>query len=586
MLISAQPSVPLLYHRCNANVVHLHILGKLLSMKGASSSDPTPNKGACTMHLLVHVTSTCYKKMWHQFQHNTLSQPYVKYLKQVGTFDVDISKLDIPSHGTESDRIFMKKFFVTTQQTFQDRYPALSKQAKKTHDENFQLYTKDTSAEFHRLFIALLDGFGENLDKLVVLEAKEKVKALSPCSEEFDNAVKLVVTYGYALHKLAQGAALQMHLQTISPLLELNFRSQVKIPMPGLGEEQEQEVDADLKAIQFVISDKPIKNPLQQFYIDWLRLVVIQFDAVEVLVAFFASPNCPYDTISVQLLETSHGGQDLLKWQELLEDDTLFPTTTTMDGSDVIDPSTVTNNAIIEWLCSNIGAHELAKPLVGSWSNCGIGPVISSLKNLQSSKVPGWKESATRALHQLEGLKELPRDGDKLYPEIYREVLSISQSYAFYVALASKTKDSKGDFKGTMHCEACLASLLFKDANVHNSLPEQMKVRYFSGSFFFHQSLISVQGFGISHWSIKTLLPNMSISALPSRDRERSAIHYKRLSQYLFSLHPALMASRAYCGYDEPTFWGHFETGAYSTYVPCRIIASLYSVHWFTWTFF
>lgn len=577
------PSVPLLYHRSNANAVHLHILGKLLSMKGASSSNPTPNKGVCTTRLLGHVTSTCYKKMWHRFQHNTLSQPYVRYLKQVGTFDVDISKLDIPSHGTENDRLFLEKFFVTTKQSFQDRYPALSEQATRRRHENFQLYTKDTSAEFHRLFIFLLDGFGENLDQLVTLGAKEKVKVSSPCSKEFDDAVKLVVTYGYALHKLAHGPALRMHLQTISPLLESNFRSQVKMPVPGPGEEQEQEVDADLKAIQFVVGDEPVKNPLHQFYIDWLRLVVIQFDAVEVLVAFFANPKCPYGRISVQLLETPHGGQELLKWQELLEDDTLFPNTTKMDDSDVLDPS---NKAIIEWLCSNIGAHELAKPLVGSWSSRKFGPVISSLKTLQSSKVPGWKESATRLLHQLKGLQDLPKIGDKSYPEIYAEVLSISQSYAFYVALASKTKDSKGDskgdFNGTMHCEACLASLLFKDANVHNSLPEQMKVRYFSGSFFFHQSLISVQGLGISHWSIKTLLPNMSISAIPSREGERSAIHHKRLSQYLFSLHPAPVASGAYCGYDEPTFWGHFETGAYSTYVPRRIIASSYSVHWLT----
>ena len=60
-----------------------------------------------------------------------------------------------------------------------------------------------------------------------------------------------------------------------------------------------------------------------------------------------------------------------------------------------------------------------------------------------------------------------------------------------------------------------------------------------------------VKGLWINHWNIKTLLSNMQTSAPASRNRQRSAICYKRLSQLHFSLHSAYMASRAYHGFNE-----------------------------------
>jgi hypothetical protein len=71
-----------------------------------------------------------------------------------------------------------------------------------------------------------------------------------------------------------------------------------------------------------------------------------------------------------------------------------------------------------------------------------------------------------------------------------------------------------------------------------------------------------MKGLWINYWSIETLLSNVSTSSLPLRDRQRSAIHHKRLSQYCFGLHSAYMASRAYRGYSEPVFWASVETGA------------------------
>ncbi len=66
-----------------------------------------------------------------------------------------------------------------------------------------------------------------------------------------------------------------------------------------------------------------------------------------------------------------------------------------------------------------------------------------------------------------------------------------------------------------------------------------------------------MKGFWINYWNIKTLLPNMSTSALPPRPRQSSAIHHKRLSQYRYSLHSAHMAS----GVDSMNefFWGQLR---------------------------
>src|SRR6266446_3839510 len=160
MLISAR----LLYNRSNRTLaVHLRVLGKLLSMKESSPNGPTKDPGSLSARLLCYVIATCYSKMARQLKHKTLSQPYIRSLNQVNTVDVNNSfnvnnfKLDKSSpQRIQHDRLFLTKFFLTTPLEFRNKFPTLLKQAEMESNKDFQLYTKDTCAEFHELLILLL----------------------------------------------------------------------------------------------------------------------------------------------------------------------------------------------------------------------------------------------------------------------------------------------------------------------------------------------------------------------------------------------------------------------------------------------
>jgi len=170
-------------------------------------------------------------------------------------------------------------------------------------NKDFQLYTEDTCAEFHGLLILLLVCFEKCLEKLGEMRGDKEVP--TPCSKEFKKSVELVMTCGYALQRLAHGTALRMHLKTIAPLLmHSNFPSQKEIPMPAPGEAEEQEeFDEDLKAVQpFANVNGVVQTRLWKSYIEWLGLIMVHFDAVEILVRYFTGKDWPDKDTSIHIL--------------------------------------------------------------------------------------------------------------------------------------------------------------------------------------------------------------------------------------------------------------------------------------------
>ena len=485
MLISAR----LLHNRSNTTIpVHLRVLGKLLSMKESSPNGPTKDPGKLAGRLLHYVIATCYPKITRRFKHKTLSQPYIRSLKQVNTFDVDNSKLGKPSpQRTGHDQLFLTKFFLTTSEKFQTKFPTLLKQAKMVRDKDFQLYTEDTCAEFHKLLIFLLVRFEEGLDKLGETRGDQMVP--TPCSEEFQKSVEVVFTSGYALQRLAHGAALRMHLKTITPLLMRKFLSQTKMTMPAPGEAKEQEeVDEDLEAVQpFIKVNGVIQTHLWKSYIDWLQLIIVHFDAVEDLVRYFTGKDCPVKAISIHILAPPPVDKCLLPWRELLNDSTLFPTTTTLTRA-LSGCANITNAGILKFFNEALVSTSPAQASVVNmwWRKGDLGSTIDSLEKLKSSKLAGWKESAMRLLVTLKGLQDMPAQGGELEIQISDDIKTMAQSGNFFATLASNTPET--DFRGTLHCEAFLASILGETANVSEGLVAQMKVGYFSSSFLSPES--------------------------------------------------------------------------------------------------
>ena len=150
-----------------------------------------------------------------------LSLPYITSLKEVTTFQFDESKLDqgqVSTTEMEHDWQFLLDFLLPAIAVFNISMPNLLKQKDVANNNtSFLLYTKDTCNEFHLLLVELLGRFNSSLFYLTIAQGTSENPM--PGSADFKDGVVRVVTCGCVLQKLTKGAALKMHLKTISDLL-------------------------------------------------------------------------------------------------------------------------------------------------------------------------------------------------------------------------------------------------------------------------------------------------------------------------------------------------------------------------------
>jgi len=436
-----------------------------------------------------YVIATCYQKIRRRLRHKTLSQPFIKSLKQVETFNVDESQRGTRSaQRTEHDKLFLTKFLLDAHRDLHAKFPKLLKHARMKDDPDFELYTEDTCIEFHHLLILLLERFQRGLERLHKTRGNEKVP--TRCSEEFKMAVEDVFICGYALQRLAHGAALRMHMKTIATFLTPP-QKETSMPAPNEAKEEQEEVDEDLELVQpYVKVNGVTRTDVWQSHIDWLQLIMVQFDAVDVLVHYFAGDDLSPKAVSIHVATPPSPNHRLLPWQNLLRNPLLFPTTTTTQSA-VDDHPNISNDDILNFFTKDLdNVHSSVQQLnntVKSWcKKRDLSRTISDLETLESSTLPGWKESATSLLVTLKALPDMPEENSKMDIQIKSDIKTIEQSGFFFSALASTDYD-KG-FGGALHCEAFLASILGDTANVSKDLAEQMRVGHFSSSFLSPES--------------------------------------------------------------------------------------------------
>ena len=90
------------------------------------------------------------------------------------------------------------------------------------------------------------------------------------------------------------------------------------------------EFDEELRVVQpFIHVEGTLTTlPLLTSYMDWLRLMLDHFNAVNILIKHITRPEFPYDSISIRILNAPHVDMASLPWWELFTDSTLFPYTT------------------------------------------------------------------------------------------------------------------------------------------------------------------------------------------------------------------------------------------------------------------
>jgi hypothetical protein len=352
------------------------------------------------------------------------------------------------------------------------------------NDQNLDLYTNETSTEFHELLLDLLQKFKIALDELTNHndnKAKNGLSGKDPeCEKIFNRNVHKIHVYGYGLLKLSRGRAFQTHLQNIETYLVDPLRSRAGEEEDS-GEERDEsdeegdesdEFDDELEAIQPTL---PRRGGLPISYTAWLRLMVAHFDAIEIVVQYIRKLKC--NKVSVDILVAPMTDKTLLSWQELFSG----PYLPNMDSGTSDIPSQDGIRLFLEEGALRAealkGELDLAKTACDEWARREHSQATATLKKFHNNS--NHRAQVNNILAKIpEGQQISPVTRKVILPmikELRNNLQEQKDSDRFFSNLENTA------FTGTVHCEACLTSLLppqeflsdgneYKDMNILSEL--------------------------------------------------------------------------------------------------------------------
>jgi hypothetical protein len=363
----------------------------------------------------------------------------------------------------------------------------------------FLIYNDKTSTEFYVLLLALLKHF----EKALAILNSHLYEGGSIVEAATDTQV-----YGYGLLRLARGQAFQMHMGHIRHLLKKPDPTNAGVPVPASSNAEdpvEEPEDKDLQALKPLPpngdQESAAPKTLTKSYIDWLRLTVAHFDAIEIIIQYVWSSSFCYKKISVMTLVAPSTSTALCPWEEIIEDYLPEPDLTSLSSSFM-----TSNQELLIFLQENRDKALLAK---------NIFPLADQALNLWNEhNDPGFK---IRVLHtklseighfggatvwetvcsMLEALRQWDKGKDKESAQKITSGIQGLYGRFFYIPAGTSffTNLENLKFKGTMHCKACLASIIYNatksvpNDNKYAEVLKQMAVIMFSDLFLPRPSL-------------------------------------------------------------------------------------------------
>ena len=147
--------------------------------------------------------------------------------------------------------------------------------------------------------------------------------------------------FGYALQWTIKGSAISHHFEMlISKLVDHCHQVVTKIRIEDVVNRGGREVSNE----DVEILEETQKGSLSKSYVDWLALIVLHFDAVEVLVWFITQAQNYNKPISIKHLVVPDMPFNLLPLEELFNNFQAFPLTT--EG----DPNSTMNKKLFTFL--------------------------------------------------------------------------------------------------------------------------------------------------------------------------------------------------------------------------------------------
>ena len=271
--------------------------------------------------LFLYITTVCYEKMLKRMKNPNFSEPYRHCLLNQGTFPfLEQSSVAPGAEGRNHDELFLKVIPVLA------KTPGLEvdihnlEAAAKSEGPNIAIYNKSTYMEFHHLLCKFLRSFLKNLEQLQTLH-KDMASSGNYNLAKILRTLKKVWASGQYLRAMVSGAAIEKHLQNIQHLLVMDTRKSWI----------DYHEDEDDDVVQFLKPNSMRKGQSLgpwQSYRDWLRLLVLYFDAAQVLVMFVAALNLPPPVgISIKIFSPPHPDDRMTSWKALLENERYFPPT-------------------------------------------------------------------------------------------------------------------------------------------------------------------------------------------------------------------------------------------------------------------
>lgn len=450
--------------------------------------NPRPETDHVT-RIFCYIAGTCHLKMSRRFRNKTVSIPYLANLNEIKEFDFR-SDIDIQQtkEGTANESSFLKTFVGPIGGRLNIPIPHIMEQAKLAeNDQPFKLYTKDTYKEFHSLFMNILNAFQASLQRLKETRGSDG----APISADFRKAQLAAALNGYALLKLSESTALRKHLKNIQPLLAAKVKKRKQDSAPGGGDEAD---DDEFRAVAPFTSKEGVTMELYISYLDWIRLLVVHFDAIEIILTFVNGQYFPgglpfliklldippiVDDTAYLVTETTRISSHLLPWHDLFHESGIFPKNTG-NNAEVYDflSETVGTAAVIARLNKLWKVRSSAytkKRLIASDDKRPesvkniIKDIIQNFDDdkLKIDKLPSKVQRKENVTNLLDTAKHIQKDakwkdiklGSKssLCTKISNLLDDLQDELPLFVYLAAPT------FKGTLHCEACLASLMLQE---------------------------------------------------------------------------------------------------------------------------
>ena len=311
-------------------------------------------------------------------------------------------------------------------------------------------YNADTYIEYHRLLNQLLVDLQDSLTTLCGLNA-------SASEEIFDCTVSRAVVVGDALQAMAGGHIIKVHMKFIT--LSKSHRARaLHMDEEGVEDEGEGEEAQDPELYQIRRSSL---LPWEACC-EWLKLMVVHFDAVHILIGYMKRVGNPEVTIKV--IVTPHPDDELLPWKQLLRDERYFD-----EGLGIASNPSIKDiiTYIENWQKHTSRTLPNIKQVLtkmrefrskGVVQDDEIDGMIKKVESVTPRRLgfqwPGDElEFVAEIIQDMRSLKDGASNPKSTVDEIIGKLEALSDKLAFFATLNQP-------FKGSVHCEFSLASFM------------------------------------------------------------------------------------------------------------------------------